>query len=271
MNAMDPYKKCAIDLVTHAENRFTPRSLKQHLVSRCNISKKNAAQIIQTLILEGTLCYTYTYGTSFIEISYERPVRVSNHFIVKPAHIPFESGPHDSVISLATGVSFGSGAHPTTQMALALIDFLKEHTKLNECEPKKMFDIGTGSGILAIGLAKLFPGRVLCVDTDPCAVHEARHNIQLNGLEQSVSVFHRDSQPDFNQFDIICANLRFPTLIHLLEQVRVWSKSRACLIFSGMKTEEMKPLETHYSQSGFDVIKSQRQNGWGAILFKSKI
>lgn len=111
--------------------------------------------------------------------------KVTSHLWVTPAweEAPLEDG--DDVIKIEPGLSFGSGLHDTTCMCM---EYLSSVVK----EGDKVYDIGTGTGILAIAAAKMGATSVTAVDLDKDAVDQAILNVTLNGVDNRVQVFHSD-------------------------------------------------------------------------------
>ena len=114
------------------------------------------------------------------------PLRVGRPLVIKPAGKPHEASDADRVVELPAGGSsernvFGTGRHPATQLALAL---LEEHVRPGD----RVLDLGTGSGILAVAAARLGAGEVLALDTDTDAVAVAQETVALNGLAGAVEV-----------------------------------------------------------------------------------
>ena len=227
---------------------------------------KDIKQAIANLISSGALCYTFHFGRSFLERSLEKPLHVSPHVILKPLHCSVDRIDNGVVISIEKGVSFGCGDHPTTCMAIQLIDHCLHRFCWNKSKKKiKAIDIGTGSGILSIVAAKLGVGFVIGVDTDPCSIFEARENIRINQLSDRVLITSDSIENIHEQFDFVLANLRTPTLIALCEPLYNKINKNCVLIFSGMKAEESNSVAECYQKEGFRVIEKRKEKGWGAI------
>ena len=95
-----------------------------------------------------------------------------------------QSPPHGRfTLSISAGPAFGSGRHETTQGCLLALDWLARRRRVS-----RAFDIGTGSGILAVAAARLWPARVLALDSDPMAVAAARETVRRNALSRRVAV-----------------------------------------------------------------------------------
>jgi ribosomal protein L11 methyltransferase len=109
------------------------------------------------------------------------PLRVGQHLLVTPSWLSPEVAPEDVVIELDPGMAFGSGLHPSTRLCLLL---LEQYLRPGDA----VLDLGTGSGILAIGAAKLGAGPIVARDTDPIAVSVAQENVRANGVGHLVRV-----------------------------------------------------------------------------------
>ncbi len=102
-------------------------------------------------------------------------VRVGRRFVIKPSWREYPPTADDIVIELDPGLAFGSGLHPTTQLCLKLFEEMA-------WAGQSFFDVGTGSGILALAAAKLGAAAIRAVDTDEVAVRVAEENFVRNGL-----------------------------------------------------------------------------------------
>ena len=127
-------------------------------------------------------------------------------FTIRGAH---EAVPHRRfALIVDAGPAFGSGRHETTQGCLLALDRLARRRRV-----RGVLDIGTGSGILAVAAARLWPARVLALDSDPTAVAAARETVRRNALSHRVRVMQGEGfrprggvRP--GRADLICANIR---------------------------------------------------------------
>ncbi|MEK5239169.1 50S ribosomal protein L11 methyltransferase [Paenibacillus sp. FSL L8-0470] len=117
---------------------------------------------------------------------YFKPLRVSDRLTIKPTWEEYTpAGPEEKIIELDPGMAFGTGTHPTTALCLRA---LEKHISGDE----EVIDVGTGSGILAVGAVLLGAKSVLALDLDPVAVESARENVALNRLQDSITVKESD-------------------------------------------------------------------------------
>ncbi|BBO70198.1 hypothetical protein DSCA_41280 [Desulfosarcina alkanivorans] len=240
--------------------------LKRHVNEAGPVSTNTLKKVVTGLIQDGQLCYTCHYGRSFIEISFDRPRRVSDHVVLKSPRSVWDDSGDLSVISLSRGASFGGGEHPSTRLAIRLIDHVLHWPCLQDRKKKlRVIDIGTGSGVLAIVAAKMGVGHVCGLDTDPCARFEARNNVDLNEVDTVVNILDKDLNAIDGVYDMVFANLRAPTLCgfrNLLENI---VETENLLIFSGLKSEETDMVVDFYKKGGYFLYQSACEKGWGAI------
>ncbi len=240
--------------------------LKRYIHETHQTDVRSLKRVVAGLVQDGTLSYTYHFGRSFIDLSYDRPRIVSDHVVIKPPRCSWCASPDQQVISLARGASFGGGDHPSTRLAIQLIDSALHLPVLREKRQSlRVIDIGTGSGILAIVAAKIGVGTICGIDTDPCAIFEASENIRLNHVENRVTLFQENLSAINGVYDLVFANLRAPTLSVLRNQLDTILATDGLLVFSGLKSNELKPVAKHYKKAGYFLIKERVELDWGAL------
>ena len=254
-----------LQFIARSPSKVSFSRLHRHFNSD-QVPKKELKSLIAGLIQAGKLCYTSYFGTTFIELSFSQPRVVSDHVVLKPPLTSFAASPDQVDVVLQRGASFGVGEHPTTRLAIQLIDALLYSRPWKEKTPGlKAIDIGTGSGVLAIVAAKIGVRFVHAIDTDPCAVYEARQNVRLNQLEAFVRILDGGLDIIEDGYGLVLANLRTPTLFSLRDSLEKKIASDAVLVFSGMKTEEIVSIRDFYGQVGYSLIKKRSEMGWSAI------
>jgi ribosomal protein L11 methylase PrmA len=108
---------------------------------------------------------------------YFRTVRLTRQIVVVPSWDSHDPGPDDRVVHLDPGQAFGTGAHASTRLVLRFAQELADRGT----RPARVLDLGTGSGILALAAAALWPAaHIVAVDNDPLAVATARENLAIN-------------------------------------------------------------------------------------------
>ncbi len=170
--------------------------------------------------------------------------------------------PRKGEIVLKTNFSFGSGFHPTTKLSARL---LAEAFKRKA--PKRVFDLGTGSGVLALCAAKLGAQEILAVDIDPRAVKEARANVMANKYEDRILVVQGSlSCARRAFFDLILANLTIGTILTLGPEFLSLLRPKGSLILSGFMLAQVAEIKALFP--GAEIEKVLVEEGWAALLFK---
>ena len=164
------------------------------------------------------------------------------------------------IIRLEPGMAFGTGTHATTMLCLAAID-------AEYCEGETFFDVGTGTGVLAIAAAKAYPTAspdIAGCDTDELAVEIARENLRMNGVEGVVRLSTgplTDQQPPS---DIVCANLTLDVILPILPLLL--SKSGRRLILSGILAEQEGEITSALANLGVTQPRIERAGEWIAVI-----
>lgn len=168
------------------------------------------------------------------------------------------------VLRIIPGLGFGTGHHPTTNM---IIGVLSELTRTPP--PTKVFDLGTGSGILAIAAAKLFQAPVIGVDIDPLAISNARENVALNGVESLVSVSTDPIEAIQETFPLIVANVYGEALAALSKEITRIAEPRCSLVLSGISELVCGlVLEAFCDALGWHLERELSQDGWVCLALQ---
>jgi len=190
-------------------------------------------------------------------------VHLGERFVIKPSWRDYAAKPNEIVIELDPGMAFGTGLHPTTQMCLAALE--------KYLQPKmSVLDLGTGSGILAIGAAKLGAGSIVAVDNDPLSVKAAHENVKANHVEAITRVelgSLAEAAANEATYDLIVVNILARVIIQLCEQNlgRV-VRSGGLAIFAGLiDTQEFGVREALASQ-GLRVIDRLQDKDWVCLI-----
>lgn len=190
-----------------------------------------------------------------------QPVR-AGRFLVHGAHDRDEIRADDIAIEIEAGQAFGTGHHGTTSGCLELI----EDVLANE-SPASMLDLGTGSAVLAIALAKLSGRKVLATDIDPVATEVAQSNVDLNGVGDLVDCVTATGfdHPDIKArapFDLIVANILALPLIELAPVMKDNVRSGGSIILSGILRTQGDRVVAAYEAAGFKHIKTLPKEEW---------
>lgn len=195
------------------------------------------------------------------------PVR-AGRFFVHGSHDRDKVKPGDLAIEIDAGQAFGTGHHGTTVGCLELIADVMEHEK-----PQNALDLGTGSGILAIGIALIEPIRILATDIDPIAIKVAKENFALNGVAKTITAITATGLDDEEikkrtPFDLIVANILANPLIELAPQMVPALKKGGSIVLSGILEEQHDRVVKAFESEGAKYIKTLHHEGWVAIHLK---
>jgi len=259
----------AFKMIADSRKKITPLILKQFLSQTFQLNRQEIKTIIQTLVDSQEVTYTYQYGTTFLEISFNKPMRISDRITLSPPECAIIPQPGEIVAKIRPGASFGAGQHPTTQLALRGLDCALQHqTDLARTNTSCMLDIGVGSGVLAIAGVKLGMKKALGIDIDPCARFEARANVCLNRLENYIEIGDHKLENIRQRYFLITANLRYPTLMRLCAILSEITLDNGFIVLSGVKTDERDKLLETYQAGGFVCIWEKNNKNWVGVVFK---
>lgn len=255
------------NMVVDASRKLTPGEVEKAVARASGADRKIVKLAIKDLVSLGELNYTFLYGTSFLEKSFDRPVRVSKRIVIKPPDKAYQPQPGEVVVNIAKGAAFGNGAHPTTCLALRALDSVLGNSHyVKRGTPLTGLDVGTGTGILAIALARLGVQEVVGVDIDPCAVSEATHNVSLNGCAEQVTITNTPLENLLTYFSVIVANLAYPSLGRLSPLLSTRLEQKGVLILAGFKVGASKDLGKTYTNQGLRLIREEAHREWACLV-----
>lgn len=171
-------------------------------------------------------------------------------FWVHPSHVP-EGRPEGLLpLRIDAGLAFGTGTHATTRGCLEML------ATLDPAETANAVDVGCGSGILAIAMAKLWKRPVIGGDNDAEAVDVARENAELNGVPELCSFFvssglQADELAGRAPYDLIVANILAGPLLDLAEIFGASVRPGGRILLSGLLVEQAALIISTYGRRGF--------------------
>jgi ribosomal protein L11 methyltransferase len=204
---------------------------------------------------------------------YFKPIRVSERLTIKPTWEDYQAGPEERIIELDPGMAFGTGTHPTTALCLRTLDSVVRGGE-------QVIDVGTGSGILAIGAVRLGAERVLALDLDPVAVSSAAENTRLNNLQDQIQVHLSDllgvlrGSPEeagvqLNvtvPVDLVVANILAEIILLFIDDVYEALKPGGTYIASGIYENKETDVERGLEAAGFEIVSREREDKWIAYV-----
>lgn len=195
---------------------------------------------------------------------YYKPTKIGQRIVVKPTWEDYKPENGELIIELDPGMAFGTGTHETTSMC---IRELEKYVN----EDSKVFDIGCGSGILAIAAAKLGAKEVLAVDLDEVAVKVSKENVEENNVSDSVEVRHGNLMDVVkDRADVVVANIIADIIKILAKDVHNFMKKDAVFISSGIILDKVEEVKESLIENGFEIIDIKKLGEWSAIVSKLK-
>jgi ribosomal protein L11 methyltransferase len=171
----------------------------------------------------------------------------------------------DRHIKIIPGLGFGTGHHPTTNMILGVLSELAQ----GGYKPHSVFDLGTGSGILAIAAAKLFGAQVLANDIDPHAIENAEENSTLNNTIALIQNTTATIQEISGSFDLIIANVYGEVLVQLASEVTRLAATPCTLILSGISELVRDSVVERYTEAlGWELSGELSEGGWVCVILR---
>jgi len=256
-----------IAAITSALTKQTPSALEKFLSEKYRLGKKEIKSVIKGLVDAGELTYTYEFGSTFLEPSFGKPVRISKHVVLKPPERHFQPESGDVVIQIKPGAAFGDGRHPTTRLAIKGIEYVLKEFKLDTPEYQStVLDIGTGTGILVLTAVQLGIHKGVGVDIDPAARSEAKENVLLNRLEDRIDISDQYLETIDSSFSLVTANLRYPSLKKICSCLRKITKPKGCIAFSGIRSHELPDLVISYARKNFEVLWKDEEMDWMGVV-----
>ena len=201
------------------------------------------------------------------------PVDVGNTLRIVPFWDCWRTESDRLNIVVDPGASFGSGDHPTTLIALELLE-KTINQMAGRRQPLSLFDIGTGTGVLAIAAEALGCGFIVACDLDPAAIWLAQRNVVLNSNLRSEAHKRR---PHFYvgpldavkcTFDLVAANLAAPVLRRLKNELI--AHSRHYLILSGIPDSMVDLIQREFSSERTVLETTVSMNEWNGLVFRKK-
>lgn len=195
---------------------------------------------------------------------YYKPTKIGQRIVVKPTWEDYKPENGELIIELDPGMAFGTGTHETTSMC---IRELEKYVN----EDSRVFDIGCGSGILAIAAAKLGAKEVLAVDLDEVAVKVSKENVEENNVSDSVEVRHGNLMDVVkDRADVVVANIIADIIKILAKDVHNFMKKDAVFISSGIILDKVEEVKESLIENGFEIIDIKKLGEWSAIVSKLK-
>ena len=196
--------------------------------------------------------------------TYFPPLPVGHQLLILP---PWEVRPEQSerhIIEINPSMAFGTGHHATTQTCLEAIEALCA----TNGPPERALDLGTGSGVLAIALAKLGTPSIWATDIDPAALEEAKKNAAVNGVATALHISAARLNELPAPFQLVVANLFASTLIALCPAITQALTRAGHAILSGIQSDQAEAVLEAFSTPHWTLLEHRPKEDWTTLVLR---
>ena len=193
------------------------------------------------------------------------PVR-AGRFLVHGSHDRAAAAPSDVAVEIDAGLAFGTGHHDTTRGCLVALDAI-----LKTRRPRRILDVGCGTGVLAIAAARALRRPALATDIDPVAVAVARANARLNGVAGLVRCLEaaglgHPAITAAGPFDLIFANILARPLVGLAPAIARALADGGHVVLSGLTADQERQVLAAYAGQGLARRRIVRLGAWSTLV-----
>jgi ribosomal protein L11 methyltransferase len=188
-----------------------------------------------------------------------KPFKVG-HLVISPPWEDASVGEGEILVLLDPCVVFGTGYHPTTRTCLKALWEIYQRER-----PKRVLDLGTGSGILALAAAKWGAEKVLAIDCNELAVETTLRNVSSNGESQRIDVRMGKAEDLIEEeADLVCANIHLQVIESLLKKKCFFRKRWA--ILSGVFEKDAKEIERRWIGKSIKLVQRLQERNWVTLV-----
>lgn len=196
---------------------------------------------------------------------YYKPVAISERITITPVWEEYVPKSEDElIIEMDPGMAFGTGTHPTTVLCIRAIE--------KYLQPgDRVYDVGTGTGILSIAAAKLGASSILAMDLDEVAVRSAAENCKINKCSEQITVKQNNLLDGIEeQVEVVVANILAEVIIRFTDDVERVLLPGGTFIASGIIKAREEDVKAALTASKLEVIETQYIDDWVAIISKKR-
>lgn len=193
--------------------------------------------------------------------------QIGRRFVVRGTHVNGLSKPGRIILKLDAGLAFGSGEHGSTRGCLLALE------RIARRHPRRILDLGTGSGILAIAAARLLHRPVLATDIEPWSVRVARRNAALNHLRGRVRVGFTDGWRQrivrsAGPYDLVFANILARPLCHMARHLAIYLAPEGTAVLSGLLDNQKRAVLAAHLRCGLRLEASVHDGPWTTLIVR---
>ena len=192
---------------------------------------------------------------------YYHTFKVGKNIVIKPEWETHDLSKDEVLIDINPGMAFGAGTHETTKLC---IKFIEKYMKRDFI----VYDVGTGSGILAILASKLGAKNVIAIDLDKVSISATRYNVNLNNIS-NVEVIEGNLLDSAKvKGNLIIANIIAEVIEKLIPDIEKVLDKDGIFIASGMISSRVELIKKEFSKHGFTIIDESSENDWFCFAVK---
>jgi ribosomal protein L11 methyltransferase len=193
--------------------------------------------------------------------------RIGHRFAVRGSHLPSRKTAGRITIVLDAGLAFGSGEHGSTRGCLRALE------RVASRRPRRVLDLGTGSGILAIAAAKLLHRPVIATDIEPWSVRVTRENARRNGVGALVRPYlaHGWRQRPLTspaRFDLVFANILARPLSHMAPSLSAHLRPGGHAVLAGLLFIHVPMVLAAHRRAGLHLVARYEERPWTTLLLR---
>lgn len=192
------------------------------------------------------------------------PLRVGTRLLIRPSWSDEPAGEASQVLTLDPGRAFGTGTHATTALCLEVVARLAESAQ----PPRRVLDVGAGSGILAMAAAALGAAEVVACEIDAEACQVAAENIAANGLQGVITVTTTPLEALPGRFDLVLANILAGENIRLAPHFLAHLAPAGHLALSGILIEQEPAVTAAFARLPLTLVTIDRRDEWSCLLYR---
>lgn len=195
----------------------------------------------------------------------EQPV--GRRFTVRGTHLDGSGLPGRIALTLDAGLAFGSGEHGSTRGCLLALELVARR------RPRRILDLGAGSGILAVAAARLLRRPVLATDIEPWAVRVTRQNAALNGVARLVRPVLADGwrSPRVRAgapYDLVFANILARPLRRMARDLALHLAPGGTAILAGLLDWQARGVLAAHRRHGLRLERALREGAWTTLVLR---
>jgi ribosomal protein L11 methyltransferase len=191
---------------------------------------------------------------------------VGSRFAIRGTHLTGPPAPGRLAIVLDAAVAFGSGEHGSTRGCLRALEFSAYR------RPRRVLDLGTGSGILAMAAAKMLRRKVLATDIDPWSVRMARENAARNGLGNRLRCLRADGWDSpavrAGGYDLVFANILARPLCRMARHLAAALAPGGTAILAGLLDTQARWVLAAHRRHGLALERTLREGKWATLVLR---